>query len=76
MNDAKAIRPPGTRLISIATSPVGFIKVDVEGHEEEVIDGGFRVIARDHPVLLIEIEERHRHGALPQHSGVLIRAGV
>jgi FkbM family methyltransferase len=53
-------------LDSMATDPVGFIKVDVEGHEEEVIDGAFQVIARDHPVLLIEIEERHRPGALPR----------
>ncbi len=53
-------------LDSIATDPVGFIKVDVEGHEEEVIDGGLQVIGRDHPVLLIEIEERHRPGALPR----------
>jgi FkbM family methyltransferase len=51
-------------LDSIAASPVGFIKIDVEGHEEEVILGAEEVIARDLPVLLIEIEERHRPGAL------------
>src|SRR4030095_12802107 len=49
---------------SLATSPVGFIKVDVEGHEEQVIEGALKVVDRDHPVLLIEIEERHRPGAL------------
>jgi FkbM family methyltransferase len=51
-------------LDSVATDPVGFIKVDVEGHEEEVVDGALQVIGRDHPVLMIEIEERHRPGAL------------
>jgi FkbM family methyltransferase len=51
-------------LDSIAVSPVGFIKIDVEGHEEEVLLGAERVIVRDLPVLLVEIEERHRPGAL------------
>jgi FkbM family methyltransferase len=51
-------------LDSIAASPVGFIKIDVEGHEEEVMLGAMQVLGRDRPVLLIEIEERHRPGAL------------
>jgi FkbM family methyltransferase len=53
-------------LDSMAADPVGFIKIDVEGHEEEVILGAGQVIVRDFPVLLIEIEERHRPGALPR----------
>jgi hypothetical protein len=59
----------------MATSPVGFIKVDVEGHEEEVVDGGLKVIGRDHPVMLIEIEERHRPGALPRILARLLERG-
>jgi FkbM family methyltransferase len=51
-------------LDAIATKPVGFVKIDVEGHEEEVIDGAQRVLSEDHPALLVEIEERHRPGAL------------
>jgi FkbM family methyltransferase len=43
--------------------PVGFIKIDVQGHEEEVITGGHETIARDLPALLIEAEEQHRAGA-------------
>jgi FkbM family methyltransferase len=62
-------------LDSMATEPVGFIKVDVEGHEEEVIDGGLQVIKRDHPVLLIEIEERHRPGALARILALLSEEG-
>jgi len=62
-------------LDSIATSPVGFIKVDVEGHEEEVVGGGLKIIGRDHPVLLIEIEERHRPGALPRILACLSEQG-
>jgi FkbM family methyltransferase len=33
---------------------VTFIKCDVEGHEQEVIDGAMRLVERDHPVWLME----------------------
>ena len=39
--------------------PIGFMKIDVEGHERAVLDGARGVIARDRPTLIIEIEERH-----------------
>ncbi len=38
---------------------IGFIKIDVEGHEQSVIDGGLETIKKNMPVMLIEIEERH-----------------
>ena len=37
---------------------VRFIKIDVEGHENAVIEGALKTIERDHPVLLVELEER------------------
>lgn len=40
--------------------PVALIKCDVEGFEDEVIAGGWTMISRLKPVLLIEIEQRHR----------------
>lgn len=40
---------------------VAFIKCDVEGHEDAVIRGASGLLERDHPPLLIEIEQRHRH---------------
>lgn len=38
---------------------VGFIKIDVEGHEMQVLEGGRELIQREHPTLLVEIESRH-----------------
>lgn len=38
---------------------IGFIKIDVEGHELEVIEGSINTISNNMPVLLIEIEKRH-----------------
>ncbi|MCZ6626928.1 MAG: FkbM family methyltransferase [SAR324 cluster bacterium] len=38
---------------------VGFMKIDVEGHEFEVLEGARRTLERNRSVMLIEIEERH-----------------
>jgi hypothetical protein len=43
---------------------IGFIKIDVEGHELEVLQGASETILRERPTLLVEIEERHRLGSL------------
>lgn len=37
----------------------GFIKIDVEGHEMEVLEGGHLLLSERKPLLLIEIEQRH-----------------
>ena len=36
-------------------SDVGFIKVDVERHEKQVLEGALKTIERERPVLLVEI---------------------
>ena len=38
---------------------ISFIKIDVEGHEKEVIDGSKEIINKNKPTLLVEIEKRH-----------------
>ncbi|MCH2213161.1 MAG: FkbM family methyltransferase [Fuerstiella sp.] len=38
---------------------VGFIKIDVEGHEMSVLKGAQHTLAKMQPLLLIEIEQRH-----------------
>lgn len=64
---------------------IGFIKIDVEGHELAVINGGWGVISRDLPHLLVEAEERHRKDALASvatrlaalgYGGYFLRAGA
>jgi hypothetical protein len=42
------------RLDDLGLIDVGFMKIDVEGHENEVIEGGGALLERDHPNLLIE----------------------
>jgi FkbM family methyltransferase len=49
---------------SLIAPPVGFIKIDVEGHELAVLRGSIPILERDCPNLLIEAEDRHRSGAV------------
>jgi FkbM family methyltransferase len=59
-------------LIAIMTKPldsygfdsIGFMKIDVEGHEENVLHGGVKTIALHRPNVLIEVEERHNPGSV------------
>lgn len=65
LSDMKAQTPHATvpvetrTLDACAFSNVGFVKIDVEGFEMQVLEGARGTIARDKPVLLIELEERH-----------------
>ena len=43
-----------------ALENVGLVKIDVEGHEVDVLAGAADTIRRERPVLLVEIEQRHR----------------
>ncbi|XBQ16151.1 MAG: FkbM family methyltransferase [Oceanicaulis sp.] len=47
------------RLDDLDPPPTGFLKIDVEGHERAVLEGARGLIARDRPVMIVEIEERH-----------------
>ena len=59
-NDFKEINVKKMKLDNINIgNKIGFIKIDVEGHEYEVIEGGKKTILENKPVLLIEIEKRH-----------------
>jgi len=66
---------PRRRLDDYAEHVFGFVKIDVEGHEEAVLRGGFRVLRRDRPSLLIEIEERHNAGSLERIHVMLTELG-
>ena len=63
------------RLDSYEFGPVGLIKIDVEGHELDVLEGASEILERDHPNLIIEAEERHRIGALESVSVFLKQFG-
>lgn len=41
---------------------VGFIKIDVEGHELKVLQGAERILLKDRPNMILELEDRHNPG--------------
>ena len=51
------------RLDDYALDNVGFIKIDVEGHEVSVLDGAAATVARSQPTMLIECNDDHHPAA-------------
>ncbi len=54
-----SVKVEAAPLDALDPPPVGFMKVDVEGHEMAVLKGAANTIARDRPVMIVEAEERH-----------------
>lgn len=54
---------------------ISFIKIDVEGHELDVLRGGERTIREHHPNLLVEIEQRHSLIPIRQTFDYIISLG-
>ncbi len=59
-----SVEVPTRTLDSFGYTNVGFVKIDVEGHEEDVLAGAQGLIAASRPTFMIEIEERHNPGSL------------
>lgn len=68
--------PVETRpLDEVYSGNVGFIKIDVEGHEHSVLRGARRTIERCRPRVLIEAEERHAPGSVRRIQAFFRRFG-
>lgn len=52
-----AVTVPLRRLDDLEVGDLGFLKIDVEGHEYAVLDGGLETLDRHRPVILVELEE-------------------
>ncbi len=55
----RAVRVAVTRLDDVDLGDVGFVKIDVEGHELAVLRGAAQLLERCRPTVLVEIEQRH-----------------
>ncbi len=58
------VRVPVRRLDALDLPRIGFLKVDVEGHELAMLQGAEGLLRRDGPAILVEAEERHRPRAI------------
>jgi FkbM family methyltransferase len=66
---------PRRTLDDFELQAVGFIKVDVEGHEEEVLRGAARTLEKYRPALQLELEEQHRSGSRERVAAMLQALG-
>jgi FkbM family methyltransferase len=82
--DHRAIEVPMATLDSSYEGDVGFIKIDVEGHEQAVLDGAVQTVRRCRPRMLVEIDERLSPGGLARakayfkdldYRGYFVQAG-
>lgn len=60
----QAIKVSMDRLDAAYKGRAGFIKIDVEGHEQAVLDGALQTIRRCRPRVLVEIDDRLSPGGL------------
>lgn len=59
----RTVRVQTATLDELADRNIGFVKIDVEGHELNVLAGAQQLIAKQRPTFLVEAEERHHAGA-------------
>lgn len=55
----REVTTPIARLDDVISEPVGFIKIDVEGHELAVLQGSLETIRKNRPTLVVESEKNH-----------------
>jgi FkbM family methyltransferase len=58
-SEVKTYQVPLGKLDDRGHTNIGFIKIDVEGHEESVIEGASNILTTQRPNILIEIEQKH-----------------
>ena len=54
---------------------IGFVKIDVEGHEYKLIEGAINFLKTNKPVLLIEIEQRHNDINIDKIFNIIVNLG-
>ena len=81
-DDASATYPgyqgvdvPMERLDDVYSGNCGFIKIDVEGHQQAVLDGAVETLKRCQPRMLVELEERLSPGGLGRARAYFDRLG-
>lgn len=73
--DEERVDVPVRSLDSYGLTDVALMKIDVEGAELGVIRGAERTIRASHPILLVEIEQRHHSGPIADAFAAITALG-
>lgn len=71
----RAVKVPMARLDSVYRGHVGFMKIDVAGHEQAILEGAVHTIRRCRPRLLMRIDDRDPNGSLALTRAYFDRLG-
>lgn len=63
-SEVDTLRVSMATLDALGDRPISFVKIDVEGHEMEVLQGGRKLISAQQPIFMVEAEERHCPNAI------------
>jgi len=74
-SECETRKVPVTTIDNFNFNDVDFIKIDVEGHEFNVIQGALKTIQKCHPVILVEIEQKHLEFPMQEVFDLLINHG-
>lgn len=62
-------------LDEFADRAIGFVKIDVEGHEIEVLAGGRVLFEKQKPVVMVEAQDQYRHNSVELTRNFFDRIG-
>jgi FkbM family methyltransferase len=71
----RAVEVPMDRLDNVYRGNAGFMKIDVEGHEQAILDGAIETIRRCRPRMLVEIDDRMSPGGLERARAYFTHLG-
>jgi FkbM family methyltransferase len=71
--ELRQVQVPTAPLDDVYSGRLGFVKIDVEGHEEAVLEGAQKTLTRCRPRVLVEVEERHSPGGVARVADFFAR---
>ncbi len=63
-NKISSIQVKTKKLDQYNFEPISLIKIDVEGHEQVILNGAKNILQKFKPAIIIEIEERHKPNSI------------
>ncbi|MFS0737029.1 FkbM family methyltransferase [Sphingomonas sp. 1P06PA] len=72
---SREVDVPLTTIDALGLDAVNLVKIDVEGHELAVLQGGRATLDQLHPICIVECEERHNVGGVARMASFFSTLG-